>query len=40
MLEWLGVADVQWVRHCNAEENPIQESGDLEKVRAIAMACV
>jgi multimeric flavodoxin WrbA len=40
MLEWLGVADVQWVRHCNAEETPIQESGILEEVRALAMQCV
>jgi hypothetical protein len=40
MLNWLGVDDVQWVRHCNAEENPIQESGVLEQVRALAIECV
>lgn len=40
MLAWLGVSDVQWVRHCDAEEKPIQESGILEEVRAIAQACV
>ena len=40
MLEWLGVADVQWMRHCNAEENPIQESGVLDQVRTLARACV
>jgi multimeric flavodoxin WrbA len=40
MLNWLGVADVQWVRHCNAEENPIQESGVLEQVRAMAKGCL
>lgn len=36
MLTWLGVSDVQWVRHCNAEENPIQTSGVLEKVGDLA----
>jgi hypothetical protein len=40
MLNWLGVADVQWVRHCNAEESPIQESGVLEKVRELAKGCL
>jgi FMN-dependent NADH-azoreductase len=40
MLTWLGVSDVQWVRHCDAEENPIQESGILEEVRTLAQACV
>jgi multimeric flavodoxin WrbA len=40
MLNWLGVADVQWVRHCNAEENPIEKSGLLEKVRELATACL
>jgi multimeric flavodoxin WrbA len=40
MLTWLGVSDVQWVRHCNAEENPIQESDILEKVRTIAQDCL
>ena len=38
MLTWLGVSDVKRVRHCNAEENPIQESGILEEVKAIAVA--
>lgn len=40
MLAWLGVSDVQWVRHCNAEENPIQESRILEEVKALAQACL
>jgi hypothetical protein len=40
MLAWLGVSAVQWVRHCNAEGNPIQESDILEKVRTIAKDCL
>lgn len=40
MLSWLGVSDVQWVRHCNAEENPIQKSAILEEVKTIARGCL
>jgi multimeric flavodoxin WrbA len=40
MLAWLGVSDVKWVRHCNAEENTIQESGILEEVKVIARGCL
>jgi multimeric flavodoxin WrbA len=40
MLAWLGVSDVQWIRHCNAEENPIQKSDILEKVSDLAQACL
>jgi multimeric flavodoxin WrbA len=40
MLTWLGVADVQWVRHCLAEENPIQNSGVLEQVKVLAQGCL
>lgn len=36
MFSWLGVSDVQWVRHCNAEENPIQTSGILDQVKSLA----
>jgi multimeric flavodoxin WrbA len=36
MLTWLGVSDIQWVRHCNAEEKPIETSGVLEKVSKLA----
>jgi multimeric flavodoxin WrbA len=40
MLTWLGVSDVKWVRHCNAEENPIHEGDILEEVKAIARGCL
>lgn len=40
MLSWLGIADVQWVRHCNAEKNPIQDSGILNDVVATAQGCL
>jgi multimeric flavodoxin WrbA len=40
MLTWLGVTDVQWVRHCLAEENPIQNSDILEQVKSLAQGCL
>jgi multimeric flavodoxin WrbA len=40
MLEWLGVKTFHAVRHCQAEENPIRESGVLEAVAKLAQAVV
>jgi multimeric flavodoxin WrbA len=40
MLNWLGVADVHTVRHCSADENPIQKSGVLEAVAKLAQTVV
>lgn len=38
MLGWLGVADIQIVRHCNAEECPVHERGEiLDDVRDAAV---
>jgi len=38
MLGWLGVSDVQIVRHCNAEECPVHERGEiLDDVRDAAV---
>ena len=37
MLDWLNVKECDIVRHCNAEENPLAESGLLENVRQLAL---
>jgi len=29
MLDWLGIKDVQIVRHCNAEQSPVHERGEI-----------
>lgn len=40
MLDWLGVKAFHAVRHCTAEENPIQKSGVLDEVAQLAQTVV